>query len=62
MENENKKILNIFFLSSPQKKDGPNIAIRLANGNSSFLKHSLLSLGILMTPFSTAAFLFLNTD
>jgi len=32
VENENRQILNIFFLSSPQKKDGPNIAIRPANG------------------------------
>lgn len=32
VENENSQIPNIFFLSSPQKKDGPNIAIRLANG------------------------------
>lgn len=32
VENENSQILNIFFLSSPPKKDGLNIAIRLANG------------------------------
>lgn len=30
VENENRQI-QIFFLSSPQKEDGPNIPIRLAN-------------------------------
>lgn len=32
VENGNSQVLNIVFLSSPQKKDVPNIAIRLANG------------------------------